>query len=229
MLELKNVSRGSNGNGGLLKEVSFLASPGTITGIIGCSGSGKTTLLRLIADLEDFESGEVRRPNGPIAMVFQQPSLWPHMTLLRNASITLEVLKKEPRAKAEKKAQETLSDWGLGHRMNAYPDQLSGGEQQRGSLVRAHLLKASLICLDEVTSALDPEMVKMSGDLIGNWKNDRTTIILATHQLRLIKNIADYTIFMEKGRIVEQGLTKQIFDNPKKNRTREFLRHGVYS
>jgi len=219
-------------NGSLaLQDISFAASPGQIVALIGPSGAGKTTLLRVIAGLEPYHEGNLNGLAGSVGMVFQQPSLWPHLTLLENVALPLYVIRGVQRAEARRLATEALSRWGLASRFSAYPAALSGGEQQRGAIVRTLMLKPGVLCLDEVTSALDPEITSEILLQILELKDTETIVLLSTHQLAFARQSADLVLFLDGGKVVEQGSPISVLDDPRELRTRQFVTkaHQLYA
>ena len=174
-----------------LADVSFEAVEGTLTAVIGPSGAGKTTLLKVVAGISSFDSGEVRRGAAQAVMVFQEDSLWPHMTLLDNVTCPLRILQGIGRVDAEQRASELLTDWGLGKELKNYPAELSGGQRQRGALARAWLTNPEILCLDEITSGLDPESTYAILKNILKLKATSTTLLIVTHQLSFARATAD--------------------------------------
>ena len=210
---------------------------GEVIVIIGPSGCGKSTFLRSLNLLEMPTDGEIFLENVNIAdpkndinlhrqkmgMVFQQFNLFPHMTILKNMCIAPMKLKNIPKAEAEAQAMELLKVVGLEDRANAYPSQLSGGQKQRIAIVRALCMKPDVMLFDEPTSALDPEMVGEVLDVMKKLAEEGMTMLVVTHEMGFAKEVADRVIFMEGGAIIEQGTPEDIFDNPKNDRTKEFL------
>jgi polar amino acid transport system ATP-binding protein len=206
-----------------LDRVSFTAKPGEITAIIGPSGAGKTTLLRVAAGLTQYDEGRVEYPKGSAGMVFQQPSLWPHLTLLENVALPLRIARSMARSAAEDRAAEALRVWGLEDRLMAYPSELSGGQQQRGAVVRTLCLEPKILCLDEITSALDPEITSEILTHILLLKKTSAIVLLGTHQLAFARQGADWILFVDEGRVVEQGTAEAILGNPKHERVKGFV------
>ena len=210
---------------------------GEVIVIIGPSGCGKSTFLRSLNLLEMPTDGEIFLEDVNIAdpkndinlhrqkmgMVFQQFNLFPHMTILRNMCIAPMKLKNVPKAEAEAQAMELLKVVGLEDRANAYPSQLSGGQKQRIAIVRALCMKPDVMLFDEPTSALDPEMVGEVLDVMKKLADEGMTMLVVTHEMGFAKEVADRVIFMEGGAIIEEGTPEDIFDNPKNDRTKEFL------
>jgi polar amino acid transport system ATP-binding protein len=235
MLEVKDVHK-SYGDLEVLKGITFSMKKGETAVIIGTSGTGKSTLLRCINQLHPPDKGEIwldgenltdpkidiNRIRQKIGFVFQEFNLFNHLTALRNVSIGLEKVKKMEKVKAEKKAMDELIRVGLKDQAKQYPAQLSGGQKQRVGIARALAMNPSIILFDEPTSALDPELI---GDVLDVMKSiaHEVAMLVVTHEMGFARNVADEIIFMEGGIIVESGPPKQMFQNPKKARTKEFL------
>ena len=221
----------------VLDGVDLEVFPGQIVSVIGSSGSGKSTVLRCVNLLEDILDGqiflegvEISEPDvdqdkvrEQIGLVFQSFNLFGHLSILENITLALIHVKKMPKEEAKKKALTWLERIGLADKADSYPDKLSGGQQQRTAIVRAIAMEPKVLLLDEVTSALDPELVGEVLSLIKDLKASGTTILMATHELSFAREVADWVIFLEKGKILEQGEAKEFFDNPKEPRTKEFL------
>ena len=221
----------------VLDGVDLEVFPGQIVAVIGSSGSGKSTVLRCVNLLEDILDGqiflegvEISEPDvdqdkvrEQIGLVFQSFNLFGHLSILENITLALIYVKKMPKEEARKKALNWLERIGLADKANSYPDKLSGGQQQRTAIVRAIAMEPKVLLLDEVTSALDPELVGEVLSLIKDLKASGTTILMATHELSFAREVADWVIFLERGKILEQGEAKDFFDNPKEPRTKEFL------
>jgi len=221
----------------VLDGVDLEVFPGQIVAVIGSSGSGKSTVLRCVNLLEDILDGqiflegvEISEPDvdqdkvrEQIGLVFQSFNLFGHLSILENITLALIHVKKMPKEEAKKKALTWLERIGLADKADSYPDKLSGGQQQRTAIVRAIAMEPKVLLLDEVTSALDPELVGEVLSLIKDLKASGTTILMATHELSFAREVADWVIFLEKGKILEQGEAKDFFDNPKEPRTKEFL------
>lgn len=243
MIELKNVKK-SFGHLKVLQGVSLTVNEGEVIVILGPSGSGKTTLLRTINFLEKADEGtlsigntkvdlhsakkkeilEVRRKT---AMVFQSYNLFANKTALENITEGLITARKISKAEAEKRALEELKKVGLEDRADYYPSQLSGGQQQRIGIARAVALDAEVILFDEPTSALDPELVGETLQIIKNVAKEGHTMIVVTHEMSFAEEVADKVVFMDGGYIVEEGSPREIFYNPKEERTRKFLRRII--
>ena len=221
----------------VLDGVDIEVFPGQIVAVIGSSGSGKSTVLRCVNLLEDILDGqiflegvEISEPDvdqdkvrEQIGLVFQSFNLFGHLSIVENITLALIHVKKMAKAEARQKALSWLERIGLADKADSYPDKLSGGQQQRTAIVRAIAMEPKVLLLDEVTSALDPELVGEVLSLIKDLKATGTTILMATHELSFAREVADWVIFLEKGKILEQGEAKEFFDNPKEPRTKEFL------
>ena len=225
----------------VLDGVDLEVFPGQIVAVIGSSGSGKSTVLRCVNLLEDILDGqiflegvEISEPDvnqdkvrEQIGLVFQSFNLFGHLSILENITLALIHVKKMPKEEARQKALSWLERIGLADKADSYPDKLSGGQQQRTAIVRAIAMEPKVLLLDEVTSALDPELVGEVLSLIKDLKATGTTILMATHELSFAREVADWVIFLENGKILEQGEAKDFFDNPKEPRTKEFLTRMV--
>ena len=206
--------------------------------LIGASGSGKSTLLRTIDLLEEIDDGaiwldgeEITDPRrdadevrARLGMVFQSYNLFPHMRVLDNVTLASRLVHRLPRADAEERALAVLERVGLADRARAYPDHLSGGQQQRVAIARALVTQPRLLLLDEVTSALDPELVGEVLDLLGELKAEGMTMVVATHEMAFARRVADEVCFLHQGRVHERGTPDQVLGDPVEARTRDFLR-----
>ncbi len=221
-----------------LDGVNCVVHKGEVLVIIGPSGSGKSTLLRSLNLLEIptggsilFDGVDITDPKTNInlhrqkmGMVFQHFNLFPHMTVLRNMTIAPVKLLHKPVAEAEKKAMELLTRVGLADRANAYPSQLSGGQKQRVAIVRALCMEPEVMLFDEPTSALDPEMVGEVLDVMKELAREGMTMVVVTHEMGFAREVADRVIFMSDGVIIEEGSPKEIFESPREERTKNFLK-----
>ncbi|MDQ0467864.1 amino acid ABC transporter ATP-binding protein [Labrys wisconsinensis] len=247
ILDVRNLHK-RYGETEVLKGVDLAMARGDVVCIIGSSGSGKTTMLRCLNMLEDFEEGTVRidgqeigydtasgrrirRPEREIArqraltgMAFQQFNLFPHMTALQNVTLGLIKVKKMARDEAVAVAERWLTRVGLAERRGHYPGQLSGGQQQRVAIARAIAMSPKLMLFDEVTSALDPELVGEVLQTIKDLAGDGMTMLLVTHEMRFAYEVADRVVFMNQGRIGEEGDPKTMFVRPQTERLAEFLK-----
>jgi polar amino acid transport system ATP-binding protein len=209
-----------------------------VVALIGASGSGKSTLLRCVNLLEEIDDGTIHLDGAhitdprinpdlvrrKIGIVFQAYNLFPHLSVLDNITLAPVRVHKRPRAQAREEALALLTRIGLAEKADAYPDRLSGGQQQRVAIVRALVNSPRLLLLDEVTSALDPELVGEVLDLIRDLKHDGMTMVLATHEMTFARQVADRVCFLDAGRILEQGPPEQLLDHPTEPRTQQFLR-----
>lgn len=231
----------------VLDGVSLTLRQGSVTAVLGRSGSGKSTLLRVINHLERPDAGHVsvggeligvRRhgerlrelgekailaQRGRIGFVFQNFNLFPHLTALDNVAAAPVATGRLPRAEARRQARELLARVGLADKAAAYPRQLSGGQQQRVAIARALALRPGVILFDEPTSALDPELVGEVLAVIKDLADSGTTLVIVTHEIAFAREVADEIVFLDDGRIVEQGPPAQVLDHPAHPRTREFL------
>ena len=221
----------------VLDGVDLEVFPGQIVAVIGSSGSGKSTVLRCVNLLEEIQDGqiflegvEISEPDvdqdkvrQQIGLVFQSFNLFSHLSILENITLALIHVKNVSKEEARQKALVWLERISLADKADSYPDKLSGGQQQRTAIVRAVAMEPKVLLLDEVTSALDPELVGEVLSLIKDLKATGTTILMATHELSFAREVADWVIFLENGKILEQGEAKEFFDNPKQPRTKEFL------
>jgi polar amino acid transport system ATP-binding protein len=236
-LELVNL-RANYGDVAVLERISFSVEKGEIISLIGPSGSGKSTLLRVLVGLLPPAAGSIRIDGQEIdyrnklvlrqlrsrmAIVFQQFNLFQNMTVLANVTIAPIKVKGQAPTEAEAYARQLLDRVGLGNKLNAYPDQLSGGQQQRVAIARALALKPEIVLLDEVTSALDPELVNEVLDVIRLLAADGMTIFFVSHEMAFVREVSSKVIFMADGNVVESGTPAQIFDAPQQPRTQEFV------
>lgn len=234
MIEIKNVYK-SFGDLQVLNDINYTFKRGKTSVIIGSSGSGKSTLLRCINRLEEINSGEIYLEDSNIkdmkhkdlvdkvGMVFQHFNLFSNMNVLKNVMYTLTKVKKIDKVTAKKMAIEALKVVNVDDKINQYPSTLSGGQKQRVALARALVTNVEVMLFDEPTSALDPEMVNEVLDEIKKLAHTGLTNIIVTHEMGFAKEIADEIIYMDEGRIVEFGTPSEIFDNPKNERTKQFL------
>jgi polar amino acid transport system ATP-binding protein len=239
-LLLEDVHK-SFGENEVLKGIDLTVEPHEVVCLIGASGSGKSTLLRCVNLVEPIDSGRVvvegeeitdrgvdaNRIRRRIGIVYQSFNLFPHMTVLRNITLAPREALRQNRAEAEKNARALLDRFGLLDRENEYPDRLSGGQQQRVAIVRALAMRPHLMLLDEVTSALDPELVAEVLAVIRELAREGMTMLIATHEMGFARDIADRVCFLEAGHILEQGPPDRIFTSPEHPRTRQFLRRII--
>ena len=240
ILEVNNLKKGF-GDTDVLKGVSFQLEQGQVLAIIGSSGSGKTTLLRCLNFLEQPDEGEIRvqgriltgadlseaqiRQNRlNFGLVFQNFNLFPQYTVLENVTLAPTLLRKGSPDALREKAVSLLDQVGLLSKKDSYPWQLSGGQQQRVAIARALALEPKVLCFDEPTSALDPELTGEVLRVSRGLKEKNTTMIVVTHEMEFAKCVADVVIYMADGVIEEMGPPEQLFDNPRSEKTRHFLR-----
>ncbi len=235
LLELKNLYK-KFGNLEVIKGVDLEIDKGDILVIIGPSGSGKSTILRCMNLLEEATSGEIifegknivndktiDKTREKIGMVFQNFNLFPNKTIMQNITLAPMKVKGKTKEEAEDKAKELLKRVGLLDKKDAYPAQLSGGQQQRIAIARALAMEPDMMLFDEPTSALDPEMVKEVLDVIKELAKDGMTMAIVTHEMGFAKEVADRVIFVDEGKIVEEGSPEEVFNNPKSERAKEFF------
>ena len=233
--------RKSFGPNEVLKGIDLAVDSHEVVCLIGASGSGKSTLLRCVNLLEPIDSGrimllgqEITAPNidqnlvrRQIGIVFQSFNLFPHMTVLRNVTLAPTKVLKMPKEAAAGEALALLDRFGLADKRDDYPDRLSGGQQQRVAIVRALAMQPQIMLLDEVTSALDPELVAEVLDVIGELASGGMTMVIATHEMGFARDIANRVCFLEEGMIIEDAPPAELFTDPKDERTRRFLRRIV--
>ncbi|MEZ2222044.1 amino acid ABC transporter ATP-binding protein [Rhizobium sp. RCC_161_2] len=242
MIELSHIEK-RFGDSVILKDISLTIPEGTVTALVGPSGGGKSTLLRCINLLEiptagtirigevstTFQPGKktawpdiqkIRRQTG---MVFQNFQLFPHRTAIENVMEGLTTVLRWPADKAHARAVELLTKVGMAHKIDAWPSTLSGGQQQRVAIARALAPSPRVLLCDEPTSALDPELAAEVVDVLGKLANEGTTMVMATHDLRLASKIATSVVFLEAGNIVETGPSRTIFGAPQQERTKQFI------
>jgi len=236
VLRLEDVWK-SFGDHDVLRGIDLEVSPGEVVALIGASGSGKSTLLRTVNLLEPIDDGriwlrdvDISEPRvdvddvrARIGVVFQQYNLFPHLTVQRNITLALRHVHRMKKGDADAAATALLERVGLADKADAHPDRLSGGQQQRVAIARAVATSPELLLLDEVTSALDPELVGEVLDLVRTLAADGMTIMMATHEMAFARDVADRVVFLDEGRILESGPPAQLFGAPREDRTREFL------
>jgi polar amino acid transport system ATP-binding protein len=235
-LLLENVHKSFEENE-VLKGIDLSVAPHEVVCLIGASGSGKSTLLRCVNLVEPIDTGRIvvegeeitapgidaNRIRRRLGIVYQSFNLFPHMTVLRNITLAPREALKQERTQAEDNARRLLERFGLLDKQAEYPDRLSGGQQQRVAIVRALAMRPHLMLLDEVTSALDPELVAEVLAVIKELAREGMTMLIATHEMGFARDIADRVCFLEAGRILEEGPPGRIFTSPKHPRTRQFL------
>ncbi len=225
----------------VLKGLDLVVDEHEVVCLIGASGSGKSTLLRCINLIEPIDAGrivvegeeitahgvDVDRIRRRIGIVYQAFNLFPHMSVLDNVTLAPRRVLRRTRAEAERQATTLLERFGLADKRLDYPDRLSGGQQQRVAIVRALAMQPDLLLLDEVTSALDPELIAEVLSVIRELANEGMTMVIATHEMGFARDIANRIVFLDEGRILEEGPPAQIFREPREPRTREFLQRII--
>ena len=235
MIDIKNLHKSFGGHE-VLKGIDLHINPQEVVVIIGPSGSGKSTLLRCMNLLEVPTSGtvvvdgmdltgdaDINKAREEIGMVFQRFNLFPHMTVLKNITLAPMKVRNISQEEAEKTARELLERVGLGDKADAYPPQLSGGQQQRVAIARALAMKPKVMLFDAPTSALDPEMVNEVLDVMKSLANEGMTMAVVTHEMGFAREVGDRLLFVDGGTIIEQGDPREVFENPKEERTKLFL------
>ena len=236
MIKIKNLEK-TYGDLKVLKGISTDIKEGEVISIIGPSGSGKSTFLRCINRLEEPTNGEIdiegenivspkvdiNKIREKVGMVFQHFNLFPHKTVLENITIGPIKLKKTSQEEAEKIAISLLDKVGLADKKDVYPNKLSGGQKQRVAIARALAMNPKIILFDQPTSALDPEMIGEVLEVMKDLAREGMTMIVVTHEMGFARTVANRVFFMDQGTILEDGSPKEIFDNPKEERTKEFL------
>lgn len=235
-LDILGVSK-SYGHAPVLRGIDLSVEQHQVVCLIGASGSGKSTLLRCVNGLESIDDGEIwldgdvvsgegvdlNRLRRDVGIVFQSFNLFPHMSVLDNVTIAPRKIRGLSAEEATARGQQLLARVGLADKAGAYPDQLSGGQQQRVAIVRAMAMEPRVLLLDEITSALDPELVAEVLDIVRELASEGLTMLLATHEMSFAMEVADTVCFLDQGVILEQGPPEQIFREPQQERTRAFL------
>ena len=236
VLRLRGVRR-AFGDHVVLDGIDLDVAAHEVVALVGASGSGKSTLLRTINLIEQVDDGEIvlrgqdvsdprvdaDRVRARIGVVFQHYNLFPHLSVLDNVTLASRLVHRVRRAEAERRGLELLASIGLADFARAFPDRLSGGQQQRAAIVRAIATGPELLLLDEVTSALDPELVGEVLALVRSLADGGTTIVMATHEMAFAREVADRVVFLDAGRIIEDAPAREFFETPREERTREFL------
>lgn len=238
IVRIKNLKK-SFGELVVLRDVDLEVKRGEVVVILGPSGSGKSTMLRCVNRLEEPTGGEIwfedtlvndsktdiNKVRESIGMVFQSFNLFPHLTAKGNVMLAQQKVLKRDKATAARLADEQLAKVGLADRADYYPAQLSGGQQQRVAIARALAMDPHVMLFDEVTSALDPELVRGVLDVMKQLASQGMTMMVVTHEMGFARDVADRVVFMDGGVIVEQGTPAEVFDSPKSDRTKDFLGH----
>jgi len=236
VLELRGI-RKRYGAAWVLRGIDLTLAEGTATVLIGASGSGKSTLLRCVNLLESIDDGQVLLDGEDVSevgvdadavrrrigVVFQAYNLFPHLSVLDNVTLAPRRVHRTPRAQAERDALALLDRFGLADKARAYPDRLSGGQQQRVAVVRALATRPRLLLLDEVTSALDPELVGEVLALVAELRGEGMTMLIASHEMGFVREIADEVVFLDAGTVCERGPATEVMAHPREERTQIFL------
>ncbi|WP_197690579.1 amino acid ABC transporter ATP-binding protein [Microbacterium sp. AISO3] len=229
--------RKSFGDREVLRGVDVSLARNEVVALIGASGSGKSTLLRCLGLLEPIDDGQILLAGKDISdprvdanavrarlgAVFQSYNLFPHLSVLHNVTLASRVVHRVPRREAEARARELLARIGLADKAGEHPDRLSGGQQQRAAIIRAIATDPEVLLLDEITSALDPELVGEVLELVRDLAVAGSTILMATHEMAFARDVADRVVFLDQGVIVEEGAPSEVFGAPREPRTRAFL------
>ncbi len=241
ILEVRNISKRFD-DISVFEQISLTVNRGEVVVIVGPSGCGKSTFLRCINSLEDIQEGEILLDGEvinpttkdlsairqKIGMVFQSYDLFPHLTILQNLMLAPVKVKKADKKEAKNEALELLDRVGLLSKKDSFPRQLSGGQKQRVAIVRALMMHPEILLFDEITAALDPEMVREVLDVVLSLAKEGRTMVVVTHEMQFARAVADRMVFIDGGRIVEEGDTKEFFDDPKTDRLRKFLQSFSY-
>jgi polar amino acid transport system ATP-binding protein len=241
-VEIRDVHK-SYGHTEVLKGVTLEVERHEVVCLIGASGSGKSTLLRCVNALEEISSGDIRidgdtvsgagvdlnKLRRDVGIVFQSYNLFPHMSVMENITLGPTRIEGVSRKEARERAMELLNSVGMADKAEAYPDQLSGGQQQRVAIVRALAMQPRVMLLDEITAALDPELVGDVLAIVRELAKGGLTMLLATHEMGFAKEVASQVCFLDNGSILERGTAQDIFENPREERTQQFLSRVVQS
>lgn len=237
LLEIEDLYKAYESDKPVLKDISFTIKKGEVIVILGPSGCGKSTLLRCMNGLEEFQDGTIKLNGEHIAkskkdwplvrqkigMVFQSYDLFPHMTIMENILLGPVKVQKRSREEVINQAEKLLERIGLTDKKNVYPRQLSGGQKQRVAIVRALCMNPEILLFDEVTAALDPEMVREVLDVILELAKSGTTMAIVTHEMKFARAVADRILFIDQGSIIEENTPQAFFENPKTARAKQFL------
>lgn len=241
LLKLEHVKK-TFGENEVLKDISLTVKKGEVVVIIGPSGCGKSTLLRCINALEPVQAGRITlggevidgktkhiaQLRQKVGMVFQSYELFPHMTILENVTLAPRLVQKRSREDAAAEAKRLLERVGLSDKCGSYPRELSGGQKQRTAIVRALMMHPEIMLFDEVTAALDPEMVREVLEVMLELARAGSTMVIVTHEMSFAKAVADRVVFIDKGQIVEEGTPEEFFSDPKTERAKKFLHTFEY-
>ena len=242
ILEVQNLTKSYEKGNIVLNNISFSLKKGEVVVVIGPSGCGKSTFLRCLNKLEEIDSGtislsgkEISTENNKIneirekiGMVFQSYELFSNMNIMKNLILAPTLVQKRNKEEAKKEAEKLLERVGLLEKKNSYPRQLSGGQKQRVAIVRALIMHPQILLLDEITAALDPEMVREVLQVVLDLAKEGMTMVIVTHEMEFAKAVADRVIFMDNGFIIEEATPKEFFTNPKSDRAKQFLNTFTY-
>ena len=237
ILEVENLTKSYDKSRPVLNNLSFSLTKGEVVVVIGPSGCGKSTFLRCLNKLEPIDSGvikldgksisedekKVNEIREKIGMVFQSYDLFPNMTIIKNVTLAPTLVQKRKKDEVIKEAEELLDRVGLLEKKNAYPRQLSGGQKQRVAIVRSLIMHPEILLLDEITAALDPEMVREVLQVVLQLAKEGMTMLIVTHEMEFARAVADRVIFMDEGNIIEESSPDKFFTNPKTERAKQFL------
>lgn len=242
ILEVKNLTKSYEKGNIVLNNISFSLKKGEVVVVIGPSGCGKSTFLRCLNRLEEIDSGtislngkEISTENNKvneirekIGMVFQSYELFPNMNIMKNLILAPTLVQKRNKEEAKAEAEKLLQRVGLLEKKNSYPRQLSGGQKQRVAIVRSLIMHPQILLLDEITAALDPEMVREVLQVVLDLAKEGMTMVIVTHEMEFARAVADRVIFMDKGVIIEEATPEEFFTNPKSDRAKQFLNTFTY-
>lgn len=242
ILEVENLTKSYNKENVVLNNLSFSLEKGEVVVVVGPSGCGKSTFLRCLNKLEEIDSGkiilngkEISSENNKvneirekIGMVFQSYELFPNMNIMKNLILAPTLVQNRKKEEVKVEAEKLLDRVGLLDRKNDYPRQLSGGQKQRVAIVRSLIMHPQILLLDEITAALDPEMVREVLQVVLELARDGMTMVIVTHEMEFAKAVADRVIFMDKGVIIEESTPEEFFTNPKSDRAKQFLNTFTY-
>ncbi|WP_148322960.1 MULTISPECIES: amino acid ABC transporter ATP-binding protein [Clostridia] len=242
ILEVQNLTKSYEKGNIVLNNISFSLKKGEVVVVIGPSGCGKSTFLRCLNRLEEIDSGtislngkEISTENNKvneirekIGMVFQSYELFPNMNIMKNLILAPTLVQKRNKEEAKAEAEKLLQRVGLLEKKNSYPRQLSGGQKQRVAIVRSLIMHPQILLLDEITAALDPEMVREVLQVVLDLAKEGMTMVIVTHEMEFAKAVADRVIFMDKGVIIEEATPEEFFTNPKSDRAKQFLNTFTY-
>ena len=242
ILEVQNLTKSYEKGNIVLNNISFSLKKGEVVVVLGPSGCGKSTFLRCLNRLEEIDSGtislngkEISTENNKvneirekIGMVFQSYELFPNMNIMKNLILAPTLVQKRNKEEAKAEAEKLLQRVGLLEKKNSYPRQLSGGQKQRVAIVRSLIMHPQILLLDEITAALDPEMVREVLQVVLDLAKEGMTMVIVTHEMEFAKAVADRVIFMDKGVIIEEATPEEFFTNPKSDRAKQFLNTFTY-